>query len=77
MHMHIVDFKPEGTIEKKFGNGSPDLLNEWDNDFLFCRSPSPIPFPKFGEGESEAPSPDLERGVGVRILDLAVNDYEI
>jgi len=38
-------------------------------------SPSPNPFPKLGEGESEATSPDLERGVGVRILQLAVNGY--
>jgi hypothetical protein len=39
-------------------------------------SPSPNPFPKYGEGGAEAASPSLEREVGVRILDLAVNDYK-
>jgi hypothetical protein len=39
-------------------------------------SPSPNPFPKYGDGGPEAPSPSLERGLGVRILDLAVNDYK-
>jgi hypothetical protein len=40
-------------------------------------SPSPNPFPKYGEGGAEAHSPSLERGLGVRILDLAVNDYRL
>jgi hypothetical protein len=38
-------------------------------------SPSPNPFPNYVEGGAEAPSPSLERGLGVRILNLAVNDY--